>query len=332
MKIRTTGLTRRDCFMSGSAAFMVTVLAPSLSRGASAQSTDWPTRFVRFIVPYPAGGPVDVTARLIAKALSDSLGQRVIVENRPGGSGIIGTTAVARAEPDGYTFGIILDAHTINPTIFDNIPFDPEKDFQPVSLLTEAPMIVATGAASPYKTFKDVMEVSKREPNKVTYGVSRGTLGSLMLSQLQSLGKFKLLFVSYAGAAPALTDALGGQIDVVVGLPNIILPQIRAGTLRGLGISTLQRWPRAPEIPTFVEQGFPGFSITGWVGLVAPVGTPQPIVEKINGKIRHALEDQKAVEFLAQQGMAPAPDTPDQFKEMIHDELIRWANVAKESM
>jgi tripartite-type tricarboxylate transporter receptor subunit TctC len=314
------------------AALVLCASAGAFVADAAAQTEKWPLRVVRFIVPYPAGGPVDVTARLVAAGLSDSLGQRVIVENRPGGSGTIGTTAVARAEPDGYTFGVILDAHTINPTVMSNIPFDPEKDFVPVTLLTRAPMIVATRATSKYQTFKDVVDASKKEPKSATYGVSRGTLGSLMLSQLQQLGKFELLFVSYAGAAPALQDALGGQIDMVVGLPNIILPQIQAGAFRGLGISTLQRWPTASQIPTFVEQGFPGYEVTGWVGLVAPAGTPDDIVAKMNDAIRKVLEDDKSRERLATQGMEAAPTKSQEFKKLIHDELARWAQVAKESM
>ncbi|HVZ54008.1 MAG TPA: tripartite tricarboxylate transporter substrate-binding protein [Pseudolabrys sp.] len=320
--------SNRRGFVARAAALTVAAAALSLSAPAPA-AEQWPAHPITFVVPYPPGGPVDFIARLMGERLSASLGLPVIVENRGGAGGAIGTARAIRSAPDGYTYAVILDAHTVNPYVLSSMPFDADKDVQAVTRLVQAPMLVATGAGKPYRNFKDVIEASKKKPGGVSYGVSPSTLGSFMLSQLQALGGFKMLLVAYPGAAPAMTDALGGQIDLVVGLPNLIVPQVKSGRLRALGVSTTERWPKLPEVPTFAEQGFPGFSASGWVGLIAPVGTPAAIVDKMNGAVRAALKDERVLQKLELQGMEPAPMAPDEFQAFIRSELKRWGEVAK---
>lgn len=320
----------RRRFIKRSVAAVLMLAAPMLTAIETARADEpWPSRPIYLVVPYPAGGPVDFVARLVGDRLSTQLGQPVLVDNRPGAGGTIGTAKAIRSAPNGYTFGLILDAHTINPYVLSSVPFDADRDVLAVTKLVEAPILVATATKRPYQTFKDVMAASKKNPGSVTYGVSPSTLGSFVLSQLQTLGNFKMLLVPYPGAAPAMTDALGGQIDLVVGLPNLVLPQMQSGQLRALGVSTTKPWAKAPEVPTFAEQGFPGFSATGWIGLVAPVGTPDQIVQKMNKAIRAALKDHSVQAKLALQGMEPAPTTSAEFQTFIRDELQRWGEVAK---
>lgn len=306
--------------------------ALALITASPTQAQDsWASKPVRLIVPYPAGGPVDYLARQLAFAMTPVINQQVVVDNRSGGNAIIGTQAVATSAPDGLTIGMVIDAHAINPALVSELPYDTLKDFAPVMLVSRAPMVVTMNAGRPYKNFAEVVAASKKAPQSVSYGVSTGTLGHLMLEQLQALGNFKLLLVSYRGAAPALQDALGGQIDMTVGFPNIVMQQINAGRLRAMGVSSEKRWHGLPNTPTFAEQGFPGYSSDGWFGIVAPAATPPALIKQINASMKTALMAPEVKNKIEGNGLDIAASTPEQFGATITSDVQRWQKIVREN-
>ena len=242
---------------------------------ANAADAAWkPSRPIKLIVAYPPGGPVDQMARAFSNEMANELGQPVIVDNRGGASGSLGANFVRRAEPDGYTISLIMDAHTIVPSLMKDAGYRPLEDFTPIGLVTRAPMAIGVNAQRPYKTFRDVAEAARAKPRSASYGVSQGTLGSLVMLQLQRLGHFELLNVPYKGAAPALQDALGGQIDMVVGFPSKVMPYIQSKQMRVLAVTSKERSKDLPDVPTLGEQGFGEIDWSGWMGLAGPAGIP----------------------------------------------------------
>jgi len=306
------------------------LFAPSL---AVAQSVTWPSKPVRFVVPFPPGGSVDPLARLIAVRLNESMGQQFIVENKPGASGSIGTAFVAKSAPDGYNFVFVFDTHAVNPTLIPGMPFDTLKDLAPVMLIGTAPMAIATHPAKPYKTFADVIAAAKAKPDTVSYGtVGNGSLGHLTMTLVQQAGAFKVIHVPYKGGGPMTQDALGGQVDLAVGSVAVLASHVRSGKLRAVAVTGNNRSHTMPDVPALSEQGFPGFSALAWWGVFAPSGTPRPILEKFHAELAKALGRPDLRKTLTEQlGMDLVVSTPDELQKFLVSEIDRWGKVVREN-
>ncbi len=303
----------------------------SLSSGALAQAADWPNRAVRLIVPFPPGGTVDPLARLLASRLTPALGQQFVVDNRPGGSGSIGTGIAAKSPPDGYTFLFVFDTHAVNPALIPNLPFDTAKDLAPIMLVGTAPMAVVTHTGKPYKTFADVIKAAKGKPSTVTYGsVGAGSLGHLTMTLLQEAGAFKVVHVPYKGGGPLTVDVLGGHVDLGIASVALVAPQVKGGKMRAVAVSGNSRSHAMPDVPALAEQGFPGFSALAWWGVFAPAGTPKPILDKFHGELVKALNIPEVRKQLTEQlGMDVQGSDPATLQKFVLGEMERWAKVVQ---
>jgi tripartite-type tricarboxylate transporter receptor subunit TctC len=300
---------------------------------AFAQKTDWPTRPVRFIVPFPPGGTVDPLARLVGSKLTPVLGQQFIVDNRTGASGAIGTGLAAKANPDGYTFVFVFDTHSVNPSLIPNLPYDTVKDFAPVMLIATAPNAIVTNPAKPYKSFGDAIKAAKVKPDTLTYGsVGSGSLGHLAMMLVQQSGGFKAVHVPYKGGGPMTVDALGGNIELALGTVALLTPHVKSGKLRGIGVTSLQRSGALPEVPTVAEQGFPGFSALAWWGIVAPAGTPKPVLDRFHAELVKVFNQPDVRKQLGETlGMDLAVSSPTELQTFLLAEIARWGKVVREN-
>ena len=299
---------------------------------AFAQSTDWPSKPVRFIVPFPPGGTVDPLARLLATRLTSALRQQFVVDNRPGGSGAIGTAIAAKSPADGYTYLFVFDTHPVNPSLIPNLPFDTAKDFAPVMLVGTAPMAVATTPGKPYKTFDDVIKAAKSRPGTITYGsVGAGSLGHLTMTLVQQAGGFKLVHVPYKGGGPMTTDVLGGHIELAIGSVALLAPQLAAGKLKAVAVTGDKRSPAMPDVPALAEQGFPGFSALAWWGIFAPAGTPKGVLDQFHAALVKTLNQPDLRKQLTEQlGMDLKISDPATLQKFMLSEMERWAKVVRE--
>jgi tripartite-type tricarboxylate transporter receptor subunit TctC len=300
---------------------------------AFAQKTDWPTRPVRFIVPFPPGGTVDPLARLVGSKLTPVLGQQFIVDNRTGASGAIGTGLAAKANPDGYTFVFVFDTHSVNPSLIPNLPYDTVKDFAPVMLIATAPNAIVTNPAKPYKSFGDAIKAAKAKPDTLTYGsVGSGSLGHLAMMLVQQSGGFKAVHVPYKGGAPMTVDALGGNIELALGTVALLSPHVKSGKLRGVGVTSPQRSGAMPEVPTIAEQGFPGFSALAWWGIVAPASTPKPMLDRFHAELVKVFNQPDVRKQLGETlGMDLAVSSPAELQKFLLAEIARWGKVVREN-
>ena len=301
---------------------------PSTSSGQA-----WPTKPVRFIVPFPPGGTVDPLARLLGARLTAALGQQFIVDNRPGGSGSIGAGITAKSPPDGYTFLFVFDTHAVNPTLIPNLPFDTVKDLAPVMLVGTAPMAVVTNPSKPYKNFGDVIKAAKAKPDTVTYGsIGSGSLGHLTMTLVQQAGGFKIVHVPYKGGGPLTTDALGGQVETAIGTVALLAPQVKAGKLRAIAVTGDKRSHAMPEVLSLAEQGFPGFSALAWWGIFAPAATPKTILDKFHAELTRALKLPEVRNQLTEQlGMDLVVGSPEALQKFLVGEIARWGKVVKDN-
>ena len=300
---------------------------------ASARAQDYPTKPVRIVVPFSPGGVADNSARAVADRLSTQLGQQVIVENRPGASGNIGTQAVAQAAPDGYTLLLGFDGTmVINPHVFPKIPFDTVKDFAPVTKLGDAVLILVAHPSLPAKTLAEFIAMAKKESRSYPYGTS-GTGGTTHLAGelLKQRTGIALEHVPYKGGGQAIIDVVGGQIPLVYTAIATAQQYVKSGRLVGLGVSSAKRSGALPDVPTFIESGLAGFEVSSWVGILAPAKTPRPIVEKLQKELAAALQTQEVRERYAALGIDPVGNSPDRFGEQIRADLARWEKVVKEA-
>jgi tripartite-type tricarboxylate transporter receptor subunit TctC len=311
----------------------LTALGAFASLPVMAQGVNWPVKPVRFIVPFPPGGTVDPLARLVGSRLSASLGQQFIVDNRPGGSGSIGTAIAAKSPPDGYTYLFVFDTHGVNPTLIPNLPFDTVKDLAPIMLIGTAPMAIVTNASKPYKTFGDVIKAAKAKPDTVTCGsIGSGSLGHLTITLLQQAGGFKIVHVPYKGGGPMTTDALGGQVDLAIGTVALLAQHVRGGKLRAVAVTGDKRSHAMPNVPTLAEQGFPGFSALAWWGVYAPAGTPKAIADKFHAELAKTLNLPDLRKQLTEQlGMDLVVSSPDVLQKWTVGEIARWGKVVREN-
>jgi tripartite-type tricarboxylate transporter receptor subunit TctC len=311
----------------------VCLLAALAALPAFAQKVSWPTKPVRFIVPFPPGGTVDPLARLVGARLSATLGQQFIVDNRTGASGSIGTGIAARATPDGYTYVFVFDTHVVNPHLIPRLPFDTVKDLAPVMLVATAPYAFVTNLSKPYKSFADVIQAAKARPDKVTYGsVGSGSLGHLMMTLVQQAGGFRIVHVPYKGGGPMTVAALGGDIELAVGTVALLTPYVRGGKLRAVATTGDRRSNALPDVPTVAEQGFPGFSALAWWGILATGGTPKPVLDKFHAelvKIFNLPEVRKQLSGML--GMDLVVSSPAGLQKFIVAEHARWGKVVREN-
>ncbi|HQR10672.1 MAG TPA: tripartite tricarboxylate transporter substrate binding protein [Casimicrobiaceae bacterium] len=296
----------------------------------AANAQAYPTRPVRIIVPYPAGGAVDIIARIVGQPLSDSLKQPVIVDNRPGASANIGMELAAKSPPDGYVLLMASNGIATNMTLFPNLTFDGRRDFSAVARIGFAPLVIVVPAASPAKSLKDLVAQARAEPGKLTYAsAGNGSSGHLAGELLKSSAKIDVLHVPYKGGAPAITDLLGERISFMAINPVEVIAHIRSGRLRALAVGSDKRVPLLPDVPTVAEAGLPGYEATVWWGLVAPAGTPREIVVKLNAETNRALADPAIVTRLAELGVEITPGSPEQFAAFIQAQTDLWSGVIR---
>jgi tripartite-type tricarboxylate transporter receptor subunit TctC len=308
-------------------------LAASLVLVASALQTsaqNYPDRPVRLIVPFAAGGANDIVARLIQPSLERTLGQPVIVENRTGASGIIGTDLVAKSPPDGHTLGVALATHSVNPAVNPKMPYDTEKDLAPVILIGKNPLMFVVNANIPAKTVAEFAALAKANPEKYNYATpGAASQAHLVMSQWSNLAGLKIQHVPYRGGAPAILSTVQGDTQISVMSSLVSAPHIEAGKLRAIAIGSTQRDPQFPNVPTMVEAGFPDVEAVTWVGMFAPAGTPRPIVERVNTEINRIIREPDIRAKLTQQGILPVGGTPEEFGAYISAEIKRWTAVAR---
>jgi len=293
---------------------------------------DYPTRPIRLIVAFTAGGTTDFMARLIADKLKSSLGQSVIVENKPGANGAIGADYVAKAEPDGYTlFFTTVGAVAINPGLRHDLPYDPVRDFAPVGMAAFNSTMLVVNAAMPVNSARDLAALARAKPGMVTVGITGiGAVSHLGLELFQSAAAIKLTAVPYRGASRAITDILGGTLDGLMGDVPTVLGQVQAGKLKALAATSTQRSDIFPEVPTFVEQGFAGTVADQWAGVLAPARTPPPVIGKLSAALVAALNDPDVRARLKQSGVTPSPSSPEQFGQYLKDEIARYTRLIRE--
>ena len=299
---------------------------------AFAQKADWPTRPVRFIVPFPPGGSVDPLARQVGGRLDAALGQRFVVDNRPGGSGSIGAGIAAKAAADGYTWLFVFDTHAVNPTLIPNLPFDTVKDLAGVMLVGTAPMAVVTQPGKPYKSFGDLIKAAKAKPDAVTYGsIGSGSLGHLTMTLLQQSGGFKVVHVPYKGGGPLTVDAMAGHVESGIASVAVLTPHVKAGRLRAIAVTGDKRSHAMPDVPALSEQGFPGFSALAWWGIFAPAGVPKPVVDKFHAELVKVFNQPDLRKQLAETlGMDLVVSTPEAQQKFLVREIERWGKVVRE--
>lgn len=308
-----------------------TALALAFVAGAARAQDSYPTKPIRIVVPYPAGGFNDTLGRLVATKLSVAWKQPVIVDNKPGGGTVIGTQAAATAPADGYTLLVVQFPFAANPWLYKSLPYDSAKAFAPVVLAGRSPMLIVSHAAGPLRTLGDVLAAAKAKPGALNYGSSgAGSSNHLAMALFESVSGTRMTQVPYKGSTPLLTDLAGGQVDLAVDLLPHALPFIQSGKVRALAIASTERSPLMPELPTAAEAGVPGYEVTSWHGFVVPAGTPQPVIDKLNRELNTILAMDDVKKVFAQQGVVPDGGTPAQFRRFIDSQMTLWKKVVQD--
>jgi tripartite-type tricarboxylate transporter receptor subunit TctC len=299
----------------------------------AARAANWPAGPIRIIVPFPPGGSVDAVARLLASGLQPLLGTSVIVENMAGASGSIGTAAAVRSAPDGNTWLLVFDTHAVNPSLMPDLPYNSRTDLLPVYLLGKAANLLATSPTRPFKTLADVVEAAKKAPGTITYAsTGTGTLGHLTMVWLANQAGINLVHVPYKGGGPAVTDAMGGHVDLVVGSVALLTPYIKSDKLHAIVQTGAERVPALPGIQTVVEAGYPGFESYAWWGLYAPKGTPQPIIDRFTQDLRSVMKDEKVIKQLTEaQQMTLLNGGPEELTRFFEEQVKIWAKIIKDN-
>jgi tripartite-type tricarboxylate transporter receptor subunit TctC len=300
---------------------------------ASVNAQSYPSRVVRLVVPFPPGGPLDISGRLLAQKLSEAWGQSVVVENRPGAGGNIGADLVAKSAPDGYTIVMgALSTHAVNPSLYPKMPYDAVKDFAPITLLATTPNVLVVNPSLPVNSVKDLIAYAKANPGKLSFGSgSNGSAGHLAGELFKVDTGTDIVHIPYKGGAPATQALLAGDVQFMFDNLANATPQIKAGKLKALAVTTADRSKLAPDLPTMAEAGVAGFDISTWFGLLAPAGTPKDVVAKWNADVTRILNSPEMRERLTLLGAEAAPTTPEQFAAFIQRELAKYARIVKAS-
>lgn len=305
-------------------------LAAALVAPAALSQTAWPSKPIRIVVPYPPGGFTDVTARLVAQKLQERLGQPVVVDNRPGANGIIGVDAVAKAAPDGYTFGVVIAAYAANTTLYPKLPYDAHKDLAAVSLIGVSPLIAAVSNDAPFKTARELVDHARRNPGKVSFASSgNGSAAHLTTELLKAQTGTYMVHIPYRGAAAALTDLMGGQVSLFFDAASGLINPGKAGKVRLIGVASDKRLPAAPDVPTFAEQGIPNFTGSTWAGMLAPAGTPKDIVKRVADEVARIVRQDDVRARLEGMGTIPVGNSPEEFERFITAETTKWGDVIR---
>ncbi|WP_428003591.1 Bug family tripartite tricarboxylate transporter substrate binding protein [Acidovorax sp.] len=314
------------------AALATAAVGAAIPAGAFAQAA-YPTKPVTIVVPFAAGGTTDILARIIGQALTSELGQPVVVDNRAGAGGNIGGALAAKAPADGYTlFMGTVGTHAINASLYKKMPFDPVKDFAPLTRVANVPNLLVANPAQPYKSVKELIAYAKANPGKVNFG-SSGNGSSIHLSGelFKSLAKVDMVHVPYKGSAPAVTDLLGNQIGIMFDNMPSAIQHVRSGKLVPIAVTTAKRSPELPNVPTIAEAGVPGYEATSWFGMFAPAGTPAPVLAKLNTALVKVLNQAEVKKKINEQGAETTSETPEQFAAFIKAESVKWGKVVQES-
>jgi tripartite-type tricarboxylate transporter receptor subunit TctC len=294
---------------------------------------DYPSRPIRMIVPFPAGGTADLLARQIGQTMGEALRQQVVIENRTGAGGNIGADLAAKAKPDGYTLLMgTVSTHAINPNLYPNMPYDPVKDFAPVAMVARMPNLLVLHPSVPAANVAELIALAKARPGTLAFAsAGNGTTQHLAGELFKKMADVDMIHVPYKGNAPAVTDLVGGQVQVMFDNIPVSLQQVRAGKLRALAVTGPARSPVLPQLPTVAEAALPGYNITSWFGLYAPSGTSPQIIERLNREANKALASEPIRRRLTDQGIEPAGGTPGQFAEFMRTELVKWGKIVRES-
>ena len=308
-----------------------TVFALLALAAGFAQSQQYPTKPVRIIAPFAPGGGTDFIARLIAQKLTERLGQQVIVENKPGAGGNLGAEFAVKSAPDGYTLLLVAGSYTVNPSLY-KLSFDPVNDITPVIQLSQGPFVVAVHPSVPANNLKELIELARRQPDKLSYAsAGSGSITHLASELFLDMAKIKVVHIPYKGTGPALNDTIAGSTQLIFGSVSTTLQFIKSGRLRGLAVTTPRRISALPDLPTVAEAGVPGYEVVLWHGLVAPKGVPRPIVDRLNREANEVLKAKDMGDLLATDGVAPAGGTPGQFRAVIKADIERWRGVVKQA-
>ncbi len=331
MKFQTQSIGKARLGALGLFTCLLTMGA-TIANPVHAQTAAYPNKQIRMVVPYPPGGPTDLTARVVAAEMSNSLGQSIVVDNRPGASGMIGAEMVARAEPDGYTILANASLHVINSYIYPDMRFDALKDFEPITQLAAVPLVLVVPANSPIKSVKDLVEFGKKNPGKLNFGSSgNASAPHLAGESFKSAAGIEMQHVPYKGSAPALADLVGGQVQLIFDSMPSAMPFIKSGKLRAIAVTTSQRVKALPDLPTIAESGYPNFDISTWYGYWAPKGTPAAIVEKLSQAAATALKKPNVIEQYAGMGAEPVGSSPAEFARYNASEAVKWEEIVRKS-
>jgi len=299
----------------------------------AAQAQTYPSKPVRVVIPYPAGSTPDIVGRTVSERLQKALGQPFVVENRTGAGGNIGTEIVAKAAPDGHTLLVAINGPVaVNKHLYKSLPFDPDRDLLPISLLASAPQMLVTTPAVPAETFKAFVDYAKRNPGKLSFGsVGAGSASHLTMELLKNDARVFIVHIPYRGFPPAVTDMLAGNIDTMFAIIPAVLPHVKAGKMRALAVTALKRNQLAPEVPSVAELGYPQLESLAWIGLLAPAGTPAPVVERLSAETVGSMTTREVREMLGKQGFDVVASKPEEFRRWIRSESEKWAKVIKAS-
>jgi len=311
-------------------AFICSLLSLVLTAPANAQS--YPNKPVRVVVPYPPGGPTDIVARVLFQQVSEATGQQFLVDNRAGAGGNIGAEMVAKSPSDGYTLLIGTTAHAINMSLFKNLSYDVQKDFAPVSLLTQGPLVLVAHPQFPANSIKEVIELAKSKSGGLNFASSgNGQSTHLSAELFNTMAGIKMSHVPYKGSAPALTDVMSGQVDVMFDTTLSAMPFVKAGKLKALGLTSPVRSSAAPDVPTIAESGLPGYEVFAWNGVFVPAGTPKAIIQQLNDQIRKAMLLPQVKDKFSAQGFAASWNSPENFGVFVKNEVDKWSRTVKVS-
>ena len=311
-------------------AFLTSVMALLFAGPILAQS--FPVKPVRVVVPYPPGGPTDIVARVLFQQVAEATGQQFLIDNRAGAGGNIGAELVAKSPPDGYTVLIGTTAHAINMSLFKNLGYDVQKDLMPVSLLTQGPLVLVAHPQFPASSVKEVIELAKTKPGGLNFASSgNGQSTHLSAELFNTMAGIKMAHVPYKGSAPALTDVMSGQVDVMFDTTLSAMPFVKAGKLKALGLTSAVRSPAAPDVPTIAESGLPGYEVFAWNGVLVPTGTPRAIIQQLNDHIRKAMLLPQVKDKFSAQGFAASWNSPESFGVFLKTEVDKWSRTVKAS-
>jgi tripartite-type tricarboxylate transporter receptor subunit TctC len=297
----------------------------------SSAAQDYPSKPVRVIDPFSPGGATDVLARVVGQKLSERLGQPFVVENRGGGGGHIGADLVVKSPPNGHTLLVAGVPHAIGMTLYRKLPYDMAKDLAPITQLATFPSLIVVHPSLPVKSVKELLALAKARPGELNYGANPGSPNHLAIELFNSMGKVKMVLIGYKGAGPVVIDLLAGQLHLAsLGVPTV-LPQVKAGKVRVIAVTSTTRSPLLPAVPTVSESGLPGYDVSSWYGMYSAAGTPSIIIAKLNAEIAAVLKAPDVLERLSSLGAQPAPTSPEEFGRITRDEIMRWAKVVQES-